>query len=364
MGKRKACDSDDEDWVPSRGEKAGMKRESTRRRKGPYQKLSLRVDDGDYVLEGKPARVNIVNTRGTIETRCSQLEYYNYLLRCKEEWDRLCAKTFDEMVRCCLCGACELGGTCEPTFEDYMLNENVLVDGKCPAEANNPDLYGTFEFQNQRGGRYWKMCKFCASNVEASMERTVNFNLANGQYLGWLYSCQSHERQWLQCVDIGYEFTEHGSGKTSRSKGYSMFLAPIVKSTAGAYNCNSDEMEMIGVHQASLIANQHAKTRIQPTTQKLLFYNIGNNPIYRTFKAISEVPDILGNRYISADVVQNILAKSRERNPLCYRKKSDKGRLIKQGQVDNPLNVRQTVTFPCKCMNFDYTLIIAEQRKR
>eukprot|EP00889_Picochlorum_renovo_P008268 jgi/Picre1/35298/NNA_002760.t1 len=152
---------------------ANIRSSSSRSRRRPRRR-PRDAEDADYHLEdeevdtlsdnddgsGSPAVdycnpeiARLSNQIFEIEARGRERgrEYYDLLLEATKEWDDLCSKTFTEMARYCLCGACELGGSLNPTFVNVQEHRADVEGGKCRAQRNNPTLPGKYTFRNGRG---------------------------------------------------------------------------------------------------------------------------------------------------------------------------------------------------------------------
>jgi hypothetical protein len=140
--------------------------------------------------------------------------------------------------------------------------------------------------------------------------------MENKQYAGVLLGCHPRERQLLQCVDVGYEFTEYSSGSTGMAKAFNMFLAPLVREAGTRYE--DEDFADVGVD--NLIVGEHGRLLIHPGAQSVLFTNLVTNPVYRKLRSMAEVPDLLLNRYLAPGIVESILKVARNRNPAIYQR--------------------------------------------
>eukprot|EP00889_Picochlorum_renovo_P007417 jgi/Picre1/34447/NNA_001915.t1 len=194
-------------------------------------------------------------------------------------------KEAEKMARCCLCRACELAGSLNSTLVNVQEHRADVEDGKCRAQRNNPTLPGKCTFRNGRGQICWKECKTChnVTRTTGQNKRTtdweVNFDvMENKQYAGVLLGCYPPERQLLQCVDVGYEFTEYSSGSTGMAKAFNMFLAPLVREAGTLYE--DEDFADVGID--NLIVGEHGRLLIHPGAQSVLFISLVTNPVYQS----------------------------------------------------------------------------------
>ena len=307
------------------------------------------------------------------QTRTSDLSYYNDLEHKCLEWDRLCKLTFTDMIRCCVCGVCELGGRLNSSsfvwvnvknvflravddfdsvgndeFLLYILKQHVakndcqflnyvktelvskrnitglrqLVEEYLAkndvdyfAAQKNPILVGQCCSRMRAGQQQWRVCKSCNSDPSLGACRAPDFSVKDGQYIKWLLSCRAEERQLLQCVDVGYQFTNKGSGFTGRAESFHMFMAPIVRAEGGVYSVDREDIEY-NCDNLSGYGQQVQGNQVSNVVKNVAIYNIGTHKIYQHLRCMMEVPDFVNNSYLSQKIVSRILDASKSRDPL------------------------------------------------
>jgi hypothetical protein len=239
--------------------------------------------------------------------------------KCQER-NALCEKTFTEMIRCCICGVCELGCVVNSTFKFIKATPDVLTNDDLPSRVCDPGLPGKYVTEEKKGEQMMKLCSHCAKDPELGMKYCVNYNKQSGIYMEWLLASDIHERQAMQCVDVGYQISKKNTwdtGYTGLAHGFAMFMAPIIRAVGSVYE-KKDESEVLQ-NCDHMLYNSLVKHRFKQSSQLLLIYNLSTNKVYKHLRCMAEVPDFNRNSFLSHDIVQEILQSSRNRDPLLTR---------------------------------------------
>ena len=159
----------------------------------------LQEKDEAYVNEIKGGWTCVENIPFATCTRISEIDLYEKMAQKCEEWNKLCQQTFTEMIRCCICGVCELGSVRKSTFEYIVAHPELMVGGDVPSRVHNPRLPGKYVTKTDGGTEMWKVCKDCKKDPQEGFDFCVAFGLQSGEYLEWIMASDIEERQALQC---------------------------------------------------------------------------------------------------------------------------------------------------------------------
>ncbi|KAI8114361.1 hypothetical protein M9434_002486 [Picochlorum sp. BPE23] len=286
------------------------------------ESMNVRSQEKDkaYVNEIKGGWTCVENIPFSTFTRVSEIDLYEKMAQKCEEWNKLCQQTFTEMIRCCICGVCELGSVRKSTFEYIVAHPELMVGGDVPSRAHNPGLPGKYVTTTDGVTEMWKVCKDCKKNPQEGFDFCVDFGLQSGEYLEWIMASDIEERQALQCVDVGYQISKArptDTGYTGQAHGFAMFMAPIIRAVGSVYQ-KTDNSEPIQSCD-TLLYTPWMKNRLKESSQKLLIYNLSTNRIYHNLRCMAEIPDFNGNSFLSHDIVQEILELARNKDPLITR---------------------------------------------
>ncbi|WPT12295.1 hypothetical protein PSENEW3n2_00003953 [Picochlorum sp. SENEW3] len=318
------------------------------------ESMNVRSQEKDeaYVNEIKGGWTCVENIPFSTFTRVSEIDLYEKMAQKCEEWNKLCQQTFTEMIRCCICGVCELGSVRKSTFEYIVAHPELMVGGDVPSRAHNPGLPGKYVTTTDGVTEMWKVCKDCKKDPQEGFDFCVDFGLQSGEYLEWIMASDIEERQALQCVDVGYQISKArptDTGYTGQAHGFAMFMAPIIRAVGSVYQ-KTDDSEPIQSCD-TLLYTPWMKNRLKKSSQKLLIYNLSTNRIYHNLRCMAEIPDFNGNSFLSHDIVQEILELARNKDPLITRVDNqhaeaaleDSEALVGEGQKDkNEEGVTQT----------------------
>ena len=125
------------------------------------------VEGDEYVEQIQTGWQGTENTSFSTSTRASEVQWYDQLGEKCEEWEELCKRTFTDMIRCCICGVCELGSVRTSTFDLMEADPQYMIDDDVPSRVRNPGLPGDYVVETHGDKQMWKVCKECKKNPAA-----------------------------------------------------------------------------------------------------------------------------------------------------------------------------------------------------
>ena len=181
---------------------------------------------------------------------------WNRLPRMLSSFTSRCAKLFDSMVCCAICGACHLGGP--PSFHEY---KSVPPDVRTPPPYALSFIYIESKTVDSDGN--WWLCPACVSDRRKHVEYVIFYEPA---YVTALLSTEPEDLLRLSVIDVHVSLSKRWMGFTTGSlEKMPMINAPVV--SWGKDGESTPE-----------------------SLQLLLQYNLSTNPLLQAYTTMMERP--------------------------------------------------------------------------
>eukprot|EP00798_Chlamydomonas_sp_ICE-L_P005749 gene5749-6043_t len=291
----------------------------------PAHNLSRTVDRAARRLAGEPANP-IYHLPRTVERI---VERVVHTLECPRQlsaatflehvgsWNRLprmlslstsrCAKFFDSMVCCAICGACHLGGP--PSFHEY---KSVPPDVRTPPPYALSFIYMESKTVDSDGN--WWLCPACVSDKRKHAEHVIFYEPA---YMTALLSTEPEDLLRLSVIDVHVSFSKRWMGFTTGSlEKMPMINAPVV--SWGKDGESTPE-----------------------SLQLLLQYNLSTNPLLQAYTTMMERPGINGVPVLPQSAIQHIVQRHIARGPTAMEQQNPIPRIMSIVVDVEPIQVKQ-----------------------